>query len=147
VKQLRKDEKMQKQLLKSVVAIVTLAGVLILAVGCQEEKIDAKKTRLIAAENINLKREITHRDQEIQKLKQQHAKELEQQKKLLSDCKQRNENLEKELKKGLEERVTSVTSTIMDQNIKLREQLDNLRKQIEQLEGQIKAEAKPAASQ
>ena len=127
------------------IVAMALAGILLAGAGCQENLSaqpdtgtpDAKKARLIAAENIELKNALRSRDAEIERLKQQHLKDLDQHQKSLADCKQRNETLEEELKQGLEQRVSEITSKMVDENAKLHEELANLRAEIQRLKEQV----------
>ncbi len=64
--------------------------VFVLIAGCQESATggptDAKKSRLVAAENMELKKELENRDKEIARLKELHSKEIKRQEELLAKC-------------------------------------------------------------
>ena len=132
---------MKKQVQKLVFSAIGIVGIMILAVGCRQEQVSDKKARLIAAENIELKREVASRDTEMEKLKELHQKEIERQEKILVECKERNGVLEKELKQDLEERVSGITSTVMNENAKLREEINNLKAEIQKLKRQVESGA------
>jgi flagellar motility protein MotE (MotC chaperone) len=138
---------MKRHAARLVIVAIGLAGIVLAGAGCQSAAggsdqpdigtPDAKKARLIAAENIDLKNALKSRDAEIERLKQQHLKELDQHQKSLADCKQRNDTLEKELKQGLEQRVNDITSRMVDENARLHEELANLKAEIQRLKEQM----------
>jgi len=114
-----------------------VAGLLVISIlagGCHRESTPGtKQARLIAAENIQLKRRLVSRDGEVDKLKTQHAKDLRQREAQLAACRKRIQTLESDLQKGIAERVSSVTTAVVDENAKLRREVERLRAEIEKL--------------
>ena len=112
---------------------VTVGVVLMLFAGCQEaEAPSQKKSRLIAAENIELKKTIQQRDKEIESLKTRHAREIERQEKALEQCRKKTENCRKELEEKLDEKVKDVLGAMMDEMAELRAENEALKAKTEQ---------------
>ena len=109
-----------------------------LSAGCQEQELSAdKKGRVIAAENIQLKKELKQRDQEIEKLKKEHEKQIQQQKELLAKYLKRKEDLEKQLQQNVKEQIDEVLAAVIDENAKLREEIKKRKAQIEKLKTEL----------
>ena len=111
-----------------------VAGLLvipILASGCHRQSTpETKQARLIAAENMQLQKSLAGRDAEVDKLKAQHAKDLKQKEDELAACRKRIQTLESDLQKGIAERVNSVTAAVMDENARLRQEVEKLKAQL-----------------
>lgn len=104
-------------------------------VGCQEENLsdttpNMKMSRLIAAENIDLKKQIEEQ-------KTAYAKEMEKQKKLLDGCLADKKVLEKRTKKEIERQVNEVVSVVIAKNAELRQENKNLKAQIDELKKEL----------
>jgi DNA repair exonuclease SbcCD ATPase subunit len=120
--------------------ILLAAGIIMLSAGCQEEKLQSdKKNRVIAAENIQLKKEIKKRDEKIERLKKQHEKKLQQQEELLDKYAKQKEALEKQLQKGVKNQIDDVLTNLIEENAKLRDEINRLEAELEEL---AKAEKK-----
>jgi len=130
---------MQKALL------VVIGAAIVAGAGCQEEQQapSVKKARLIAAENIKLKRQLEQRDQEIEKLKHRYSGELQEQREKLSECLKQKEDLQQQIREGIKERVEAVLSTVVEDNAKLRQEIKDLKAQITELRKQIEVKARP----
>lgn len=112
------------------VLITGLLIVLLPAGGCRREKTpDAKQARLIAAESMQLKARLADLENQIGQLKARHADDLEQREDRLAACRRRVEALEKDLQQGIAERVNSVTAAVMNDNARLRREIEQLRNQ------------------
>jgi len=96
---------MKRPAVKAFVLVVGVAVMLTAGCGPQEPP-DLKKSRAIAAENIELRKELAQSSKEIEKLKDQHGKELDEQKNL---------------------------DTVLEENKKLRDENARLKAQIEEL--------------
>jgi hypothetical protein len=112
--------------------------------GCQQpEAPKEKQARLFAAQNRDLQQQLAAREAEVQALQRKHALELRQRDQELAHCKVRIEALQKDLEKGIDERVNSVTKSVIDENAKLRREIEQLKAQLEQLKA---ASAKEGSS-
>jgi archaellum component FlaC len=119
------------------VLVTGLLIVLLPAGGCRREKTpEAKQARLIAAESMQLKDRLADLENQIGKLRARHADDLKQREDRLAACRKRVETLEKDLQKGIAERVNSVTAAVMDENARLRQEIAQLRVEIERLAAQ-----------
>lgn len=139
----RKDVAMKSRTLGTLSAVVALIAVTLLA-GCQQGTPNERQARLFAAQNRELQQQLAARQVEIQTLQQKHAQELRQRDDEIAQCKARIEALQKDLEKGIAERVSGVTTALMDENAKLRKENGRLRAEIEKLQG---SSAQPRPSQ
>lgn len=113
--------------------------VVMLIAGCGEpEPPSVKKSRLIAAESMQLRKELGRRGKEIERLKQVHNEEIEKQKKLLAKCLEEKEGWKQKARQNVRNQVKGVFDAIMEQNAKLREENEKLEGQIGKLEAELK---------
>jgi len=97
-----------------------------LIAGCEEENLsNTKKSRLIAAENLELKKEL-----------QQGDRQTEQQKELLEKCQQEKKALQYRLNKELKEQVEGVFSHVIKENQNLKARIKELETELEELKKQ-----------
>lgn len=123
---------------------LTIGAFIVLGAGCQtQESPDAKKSRLIAAENMRLEKELAQRGRDIERLKTQHDKEMKQQQEQLTKCLERKAALEKQLQENVKEQVESVLTAVVEENAKLQQEIKALKAQIEKLQEPIEAKPKP----
>ncbi len=127
-----------------VARIVCVAGfcVALMAVtGCQDQQSqdpeigNVKKHRLIAAENMDLRRKLAKRDQQIEKLKAEHAEELQAKDELIAQAQERAQRWKEQADKGVEKEVQSVLAVVMAKNAKLQAENAALKAQLEALQG------------
>jgi hypothetical protein len=122
---------------RSYVLVLLCSCALILTGGCGlQEPPSVKKSRTIAAENIELRKELEHRSKEIETLKEQHGKEIDEQKKLLQTCLQEKEAWKNKSQQNIRNQVKGVLDTVLEENAKLREENTKLKAQIEELQKQ-----------
>lgn len=117
-------------------AIILFAGsISILTAGCgQQEPLSVKQSRAIAAENIELKKQVERLNQEIETLKEQYEKEIKKQEKLLTQCQKDRDNWKKKAQQNIRSQVEPVLDAVVDETAKLREENTKLKAQIEQLQ-------------
>jgi hypothetical protein len=123
------------------VLVLLCTCVLTLTTGCgqqstgsiTEEPPSVKKARAIAAENIELKKEIDRLSKELEILKEHHYTEINEQKDLLQICLQEKDALKKKSRQNIRDQVKGVFDTILEENKKLREENSKLKAQIEEL--------------
>jgi septal ring factor EnvC (AmiA/AmiB activator) len=112
---------------KAVISVVVIVFVIALIAGCSEQELPGvKKSRLIATENRQLKKELDLRSEEI-----------ESQRGLLEKCLEEKKTLQEKAQKDTEELVTLVLESFDEENKKLKEENKNLKAQIEELEKQL----------
>lgn len=115
---------------KTLILALAIASLVGLGSGCQNnETPEAKQARLIAAESLQLKKQLADREAEMARLKADHTRTIEQLQMQLTACQKRIESLEKDLQKGIAQRVDSVMGTVMAENARLRKELEMLKAQ------------------
>ena len=127
---------MKRQALKAFVLIIVFAVTLTGGCGGQNEPPDVKKSRTIAAENIELRKELDRRSREIKKLKGQHIRESNEQKQLLEECLKEKEIWKQKSQQNIRSQVKGVLDTVLEENKKLRDENARLKAQIEELQKQ-----------
>jgi len=119
------------------VLVVTVVIGLLLGLGCRQEATpDTRQARLIAAESMQLKKQLAARDEEMKQLKVRHAKEIEQRQAQLEACRTRIEVLQEDLEGDIAKRVDSVMTAVMQENARLRKEIESLRAEISALRAQ-----------
>jgi len=119
-------------------AFVLILGIaIILTIGCgPQEPPNVKKTRVIVAENIELRKQLERRNKEIEMLKEQYEKETKAQKKLLQECLQEKEDWQNKSRQNIRNQIKGVLDTVLEENAKLREENKQLKSQIAELQKQ-----------
>ena len=108
---------------------------IVLSAGCgPQQPPNVKKARAIAAENIELRKELERRNNQIETLKEQYGEELEAQKKRLKTCLQEKEELKEKSRQNIRDQVKGVLDPVLEDNRKLREENTRLKAQIEELQ-------------
>ena len=144
----RKDSEMERMLNKGFVLAVGIAMVLI--AGCGEQQLPSeKKSRLIAVENAELKKEIAQRDLELENLKGRHARDVKQREQQLAECRKLIEDCKEDLHGKIEKRMDGVFEAMMEEIAKTLEENKMLKAEIAELrtkleeKGQSKDVEKP----
>ncbi len=114
-----------------------LVGLLVWAAGCQENQSpDVRQARLLAAENIQLKKELNRCQARLEALKAEYDRQLERKETQLAATRKLSEDLQDDLRQGIAERVKAVTTRVMDENARLRQEIEALRIEIAELKAQ-----------
>ena len=104
-------------------------------VGCgQQAPPGVKKSRLIAAENMRLTKELERRDKQIESIRELHNREIKKQEELLAKCVREKESWKQKARQNVKNQVKGVFDAVMEQNAKLREENKKLKAQIEKLQ-------------
>ena len=127
---------MERPASKAFVLVVIVAVMLIGGCGGQNEPPDVKKSRAIAAENIELRKQLVQSSKEIKKLNEQHGREIDKQEKLLAECLQEKETWQNKSRQNIRSQVKGVLDTVLEENKKLRDENTRLKAQIEELQKQ-----------
>ncbi len=118
-------------------ALGIIAVVAAFCAGCQQpETANEKQARLAAAENIELREQLAARQVETETLRQKHTQELQRRDEELAKCKARIETLQKDVEKGIAERVEAVTTVVTNENAALRKDSQSLKAEVERLQGE-----------
>ena len=118
---------------KAIVAVIAGVVVAVIVSGCQQHKTrvpNEKQARLLAAQSADLQKELAVCQAEIEALRERHAQELQERDTELARCKARIEALQKDLETGIGERVAGVTTKLMYENARLRQEVEQLKTQI-----------------
>ncbi|MEN6576191.1 MAG: hypothetical protein ABFD90_07595 [Phycisphaerales bacterium] len=115
-----------------VIAIVALAVTAGLLAGCQQSQqgtqtANEKQARLLAAQSADLQKQLAAREAEIVALRRKHAQDLRQRDEELTRCKARIEALQKDIEKGIAEKVAGVTTKLLHENARLRQEVEQLK--------------------
>jgi uncharacterized protein involved in exopolysaccharide biosynthesis len=117
--------------------LLTAALAAVCWAGCQQqprqETPDLRQARLRAVQDADLQKQLTAREAEIKTLQEKHAQELRVRDQELIRCKVRISELERDLRKGIDERIKSVTAPVLNENTRLRQDVEQLRAEIEKL--------------
>ena len=123
---------MRKPVRKAI--ILVFAAALISAAGCQEAQTPSgKKSRLVAAENIELKKQLAQRDRQIEDMKAQYTVRLKLEEKKLADCQKKTADCREELKVGIDTKVNEVLAAAVEESAKLRMENAALKAEIAEL--------------
>jgi len=127
----------QKVFILTAIAVLVVMSI----AGCDQQSAPNKKSRIIATENLQLKKDLQQRD-----------KELQEQKLLLEKCLAEKDVLKKRSQANMKDLFDKTFNKIAEETKKLREENNNLKLQIEELkkatkgaEGQPNSEAKPSS--
>ena len=117
--------------------IAVIAAVPFLA-GCRQPQQEAqtpndRQARLLAAQSADLQRQLAACQAEIKTLRDKHAQELRRRDDELAACKARIEGLQKDINTGIAERVNSVTKKLVDENARLRREVEQLQAEVRRL--------------
>jgi uncharacterized lipoprotein YajG len=128
----RKDDEMTNRTCSILVALAAMA----VFAGCQQPAQEApnqQQARLLAAQNAELREQLELRQAEIKVLQEKYTKELRLRDQELIRCRVRIDALQQEIQKGIDQRVRTITARVLDENAKLRQEIEQLEAQIEKL--------------
>jgi len=124
---------MKEAVRKGFVLVVSVVVIMLIA-GCEEQQLPSeKKSRAIAAENMQLKKDLERRSKEIEGLKDLHDREIKKQEKLLAKCLEDKETWKEKSRQSVRNQVKGVLDTVIEENAKLRRENEELKAQIEKL--------------
>lgn len=122
---------------KTFVLVVTVAVMLI--GGCSgSEAPSVKQGRALAAENIELRKQLEQRSAEIEMLTQRHGEEIKKQQSLLEKCEQEKLTWKTKAQQNIRDQVKGVLDVVVEENVRLREENQALKAQVEELQTQPK---------
>lgn len=129
---------MKRTVQNAVILAIGAIFVISLFAGCQEQQAtDAKKGRLVAAENIGLKKELDRRDREIERLKGLHSKEIKRQEELVAKCLEEKGLLQKRVDENIKAQVSEVLAAVIEENSKLHGEIEGLKTQVQKLQAEL----------
>jgi len=122
---------MKKPAWKSLVVSIGFGVVLIAGCG-QKEAPSVKQSRAIAAENMELQKQLDRSNARNENLKEQYDEELEKRQKLLEECQRERDQWKAKSRQSVRDQVKSVLDSVMADNTRLREENARLEAQIEE---------------
>jgi len=125
---------MKRPARKAFVLLVGVGVVLIAGCGGQQAPPSAKQSRVIAAENLELRKQLQQSNKEIEALKAQHSEEIKKQASSLAACQQEKETWKKKAQQNIRDQVKGVLDAVMEENTRLREENKELKAQSEELQ-------------
>ena len=122
--------------------IKALAGALVIVMvcacicGCQEQSLtpDTKKARLIASENIELKKELEQCRKDLAKEKELRQKDTQEAKAQAEKYQEQIQQLRGQSTEFLQQQVKSFVGALVEETAKLKEENDLLKQRIKELE-------------
>jgi gas vesicle protein len=130
-----KGRDMGKTLSGRVVRAVMLFVVAVLFAGCQQpETPNERQARLLAAENMQLKKRLQADQARMEALEKENAKRIQRRDEELARSQARTEQLQQDLNRHIDERVRDVTKRVIDENARLRKETEQLQAEIKKLE-------------
>ena len=128
--------------------IFLFLAALIASSGCQEAQTPSEKqSRLVAARNIELEKQLAARDKEIENLKVQYAARLGLEQKKLAECKKASAACQEELKQNRAKELDEMLVPTLNKLAELRDENEKLKARIKELEGKPASSNEPAEQQ
>ncbi len=129
-------------------ATVALLIATTFATGCRQpqstpEPMNEKQARLLSAQSVDLQKQLAAREAQIESLRTRHAQDIKLRDAELARCKARIQVLEKDVEKGIAERVSGVTAAVLNENAELRKEIERLKAEIEELKKAAKSQPQP----
>lgn len=118
--------------------IIVFGFLFALIAGCAgPEDMNVKMSRIVAAENMELKEELRQQDWEIKTLKEQHEQLVKDLKETITGLKEQVKALEEKSKQNVRGQVEGVLDIVVEQNAQLKAMNERLKEEIEQLKKQL----------
>ena len=127
--------------------IVVIGITLMLFAGCTpQEPMNVKMSRVIAAENMQLKEDLRKSDWEIENLKKLHKEQVDKLEELIVRYKEQVQILEEKARQNIRDQVKDIFDVVLEQNAEFREKVTILKEDNEKLKIELEEQKKKAAS-
>ncbi len=124
--------------------IIVVGIILMLISGCaQQEQMDVKMSRLVAAENMKLKEELRQQDWEIESLKEQYEQQVKKLEDMIAEYKEQIKAWEEKSRQNVRDQVEGVLDAVVEQNAKLKAENMLLREEVKELKKQLASPDEP----
>jgi outer membrane murein-binding lipoprotein Lpp len=128
--------------------VLGIVVVTIWITGCaQPEPMNVKMSRVIAAENMQLKEDLRKSDWEIKNLKELHAEQVDKLEKLIEEYKGQVKIWEEKSRQNIRNQVKDILDVVLERNAELREEIKALKEDNEKLKTELEEQKKKAMSQ
>jgi stress response protein YsnF len=126
-------------------ALVVVTGLLTASIGCQQlEPPSVKRARLVAAQYMELEKAIADLNAKVETLKSQYDQQLKEKEEQLAAYRQKIEAFQTDVQQAISNRVNQVTAAVLDDNARLRKEIESLRVQLQQrMDNPPSKESKP----
>ena len=113
-----KESEMKSTLQKTIIVVFAIA--IICAAGCQESQTPSQKqSRVIAARNMELEKQVAERDKQIGDLKAQYTVRVGLEQKKLAACQKQIADCKGQLGKAMDEKVNEVLISSIEEGAKI----------------------------
>ena len=127
--------------------IVVIGITLMLFAGCTPpEPMSVKMSRVIAAENMQLKEDLRKSDWEIENLKKLHKEQVDKLEEFIVRYKEQVQILEEKARQNIRDQVKDIFDVVLEQNAEFREEVTILKEDNEKLKIELEEQKKKAAS-
>ena len=129
---------MERTVRKEFILAVGICLIAVLIAGCEEQNLSiTKKNKLIAYENKQLKEQMAQREKEFGGQIAQLEKKIEEQSRLLKECRQREKIPEGRFREELDTTVSKMMDIFGEATEQLKQKNDQLKARVEELQGQV----------
>jgi len=133
---------MRRHVRKGIILVFVVA--IAIAAGCQESQTPSeKKSRVIAAQNMELQKQLAERDKQIDDLKAQYAARIGLEQKKLAECEKQTAGCKQQLEQGMEEKVNDILVASIEESAKVREENTALKAEIVELKAKLNLPGEP----
>lgn len=127
---------MKTTLQKTITVILAIA--VISAAGCQKSQTPGEKqSRVIAARNMDLEKQVAQRDKQIGDLKARHAARVGLEQKKLAASQKQTADCKEQLGEAMDEKVNEILLVSMEQSAKIRDENVELKAEIAELKAKL----------
>jgi hypothetical protein len=114
-------------------ALAAMACLLTISAGCQQiEPPSVRRARLVAAQYMELERALADLNTKVDSLRTQYDQQIKEKEEQLAAYRQKIDALQTDAQRAISERVNQVTAAVLDDNAKLRKEIESLRVQLAQ---------------
>jgi hypothetical protein len=114
-------------------AMATVAGLVLAGAGChQMEPPSVKQARLVAAQYMELEKALSDLNAKVEAIKSQYDQQIKEKEAELAAYRQKLETLQNNVQQAVSDRMNQVTTAVLDDNAKLRKEVESLRSQLAQ---------------
>jgi gas vesicle protein len=136
--------------MKSLANETFVLGIIVVTIwvaGCaQPDAQSIKMSRVVAAENLQLKEDLRKSEWEIKNLKEQYKEQVGNLESLVAEYKEQINVLEEKSRQNIRSQVKDILDVVLEQNAEQREEIETLKKENEQLKTELEEQKKEAVS-
>ncbi|MBN2183008.1 MAG: hypothetical protein JW715_13945 [Sedimentisphaerales bacterium] len=135
---------MKRSVLKSLVLVCVIV---VSFAGCtQQEPMSVKMTRLVAAENMELKEELRKLDWELETQKELHEQKVAELEKVIQEYKEKIRAWQEESRRNVRKQVEDVVDNLVARNTELQKEIESLKAENQKLRAELEKRGNEATS-